>query len=139
MEQMVRLLGFVARRGQERMFAMDDVFTQAAHYFLIWVGFGTLVGLLAKAIFPGRDPGGALATVIIGVLGSIIGAGTLVYFSDSLRVTPISPVGFAVAIIGTMIILFSYRLLNGNIIREGGFMGRKWRRPRRRISVTEHR
>lgn len=117
---------------------MNDVFTQTAHYFLIWVGFGTLVGLLAKAIFPGKDPGGALATVIIGIIGSIMGAGTLVFFSDSLRVTPISAVGFAVAIIGTMVILFTYRLLNGTILREG-IAGRKWRRPRRRISVTEDR
>src|SRR4051794_37432386 len=101
------------------MRAMNEVFSQWANYALVWVGFGTLVGLLAKAIMPGRDPGGALATVIIGILGSIIGAGTLVFFSDGLRITPISPVGFVVAIAGTSMILFSYRLLNGTVLREG--------------------
>ena len=34
---------------------------------LVWVGFGTIVGLLAKATMPGRDPGGAVATLAMGV------------------------------------------------------------------------
>ena len=34
-----------------------------ANILLTWVGFGTLVGLLAKAIMPGRDPGGSIATL----------------------------------------------------------------------------
>ena len=40
---------------------------------LVWVGFGTVVGLLAKAIMPGRDPGGALVTLGMGIGGVIIG------------------------------------------------------------------
>lgn len=114
----------------------SNLFTQWAHLLLVWIGFGTIVGLLAKAIFPGRDPGGALATVLIGILGSIIGAGVLVFFSDSLRVTPISPVGFVVAILGTMVILSSYRLLDHP--RWGGWLPwRHHRRGRRRISIVE--
>jgi len=35
-----------------------------------WVGFGTIVGLMAKAIMPGRDPGGAVATLSMGVGGT---------------------------------------------------------------------
>lgn len=116
---------------------MSDIFTQWANYFLVWVGFGTLVGLLAKAILPGKDPGGAFATVIIGVIGSIIGAGTLVFFSESLRITPISPVGFVVAIAGTSLLLIVYRLLNGSVM-NGFKSGKwKWKQPRRRISVVE--
>ena len=38
---------------------------QWAEIFLIWVGFGTLAGLAAKAIMPGRDPGGAVATRVM--------------------------------------------------------------------------
>jgi uncharacterized membrane protein YeaQ/YmgE (transglycosylase-associated protein family) len=97
-----------------------EIFMQAAHYLLVWIGFGTLVGLLAKAIVPGRDPGGAFATLIIGILGSVIGAGVLVFFSG-LKVTPISIVGFPVALAGTMLILFSYRLLNGKGLFGDGF------------------
>lgn len=111
-----------------------DALRQVAEQLLQWVGFGTLVGLLAKAIFPGKDPGGTLATVIIGILGSVIGAGTLVFFSDSLRVTPISPLGFLVAICGTSIILFSYRLLSGNFVKS---LTATEKKPRRKVTVTE--
>lgn len=118
---------------------MDQVtalFAQWAHYFLAWVGFGTLVGLLAKAIFPGRDPGGAFATLMIGVLGSIIGAGVVMFFTSQ-RVMPISVIGFPVAIIGTSLILLTYRVLNGKGIFKEGLAGFKLRRGRRKISVIE--
>lgn len=117
------------------MEAAGTIFSQWAHLLLVWIGFGTLVGLLAKAIFPGKDPGGALATVIIGILGSIIGAGVLVFFSEDLRITPISPVGFLVAIAGTGVLLAVYRLLNA---RGLNVTWPAWRsRRRRRIAVVE--
>lgn len=115
---------------------MQDIFQQAVEQLLIWVGFGTLVGLLAKAIFPGKDPGGAISTVVIGIVGSIIGAGTLLFFSENLRVTPISPVGFVVAIAGTSLLLFCYRILNGNILKDG-FRMTTAKKPRRKVTVTE--
>ncbi len=113
-------------------------FTEFAHYLLVWIGFGTLVGLLAKAIFPGRDPGGALATLIIGVLGSLIGAGILVFFSG-LRVTPVSIVGFPVALAGTMLILFTYRLLSGKGVFKDGFarFGMRGGHHHRKVVVEE--
>lgn len=115
-----------------------EIFTQWAHYLLIWIGFGTLVGLLAKSIFPGRDPGGAFATLIIGILGSVIGAGVLIFFSG-LKVTPISIVGFPVALVGTMLILFSYRLLNGKGLFKDGFarFGMRGGHHHRKVIVEE--
>src|SRR4051794_35143962 len=83
---------------------MDEaasLFTQWAHFTLIWIGFGTVVGLLAKLILPGKDPGSAFATVIIGIFGSIVGAATL-YFFSGVRVSPISAGGFAVALVATI-------------------------------------
>jgi len=47
---------------------------------LMWVGFGTLVGLVAKAIMPGRDPGGAVATLLMGIAGTVLGCALLSYF-----------------------------------------------------------
>ncbi|MBM4074601.1 MAG: GlsB/YeaQ/YmgE family stress response membrane protein, partial [Planctomycetes bacterium] len=41
------------------------VLEHAAHELLMWTGFGTLVGLAAKAIMPGRDPGGAIGTLMM--------------------------------------------------------------------------
>ena len=54
---------------------------QWANDILIWIGFGTLVGLMAKAIMPGRDPGGAVATLMMGVGGAVIGCSMLMLCS----------------------------------------------------------
>ncbi len=87
---------------------------------LVWVGFGTLVGLLAKAIMPGRDPGGAITTLAMGIGGVIIGCGAWTLFSGGSRITPVSPMGMLVATAGAFSLLFFYRLLGGFLIREGG-------------------
>lgn len=87
---------------------------------LVWIGFGTLAGLLAKAIMPGKDPGGAVATLAMGVGGTVIGCGVLTFFTPGgTRVTPISVAGFAVATAGSFVILFFYKLLGGFYFREG--------------------
>lgn len=92
---------------------------QWAHDLLTWVGFGTLVGLMAKAIMPGRDPGGAVVTVLMGIGGSVVGCGVLMFLYEGRRVTPISPIGFLVGTGGALILLFFYKLLGGKIIKEG--------------------
>ena len=96
---------------------------------LVWVGFGTIVGLLAKAIMPGRDPGGAVATVAMGIGGTIIGCGICSFCYTGGRVTPISPIGFAVGTAGAFIILFFYKLLSGYWFTEVGTTNRAGRRP----------
>ena len=105
---------------------------QWANDILVWVGFGTLVGLLAKAIMPGRDPGGAVANLCMGVGGTIIGCGIVSYFYDGPRVTPISPLGMAVGTAGAFILLFFYRLLGGRLFPEGDRVARRSLRPHRR-------
>ncbi|MBI2807406.1 MAG: GlsB/YeaQ/YmgE family stress response membrane protein [Planctomycetes bacterium] len=90
-----------------------ELISQWMHLGLEWIGFGTLVGLIAKAVMPGKDGGGALATVILGILGSLIGAALLAFFVEGVHVTPISILGFFVALGGTSILLISYRILGG--------------------------
>jgi uncharacterized membrane protein YeaQ/YmgE (transglycosylase-associated protein family) len=102
---------------------MPEVARQWANDVLVWIGFGTLAGLLAKAIMPGRDPGGAVATLAMGIGGVIIGCGTVSYFFDGPRVTPISPIGFLVATAGAFVLLFFYRLLSGRFLKEEGRAG----------------
>ncbi len=92
---------------------------QWAHLVLVWIGFGTMAGLAAKAIMPGRDPGGAVATLMMGIGGSVVGSGTLMFFWQSTRVTPVSPLGFVVATTGAFIILFFYKILAGHFFTEG--------------------
>ena len=60
----------------------------------------------------GRDPGGAVATLAMGVGGTVIGCGVFAYFAGSMeRITPITPVGFVVATGGAFTLLFFYKLL----------------------------
>lgn len=106
---------------------------QWMHTALEWIGFGTVVGLIAKAVLPGKDGGGALATVIIGILGSVIGAALLAFFVEGAHVTPISLLGFFVALGGTTVLLVSYRLLGGG---AGIWPWLPFRAPHKRRATT---
>jgi uncharacterized membrane protein YeaQ/YmgE (transglycosylase-associated protein family) len=118
---------------------LNEQVQQWANDILVWIGFGTLVGLLAKAIMPGRDPGGAVATLAMGIGGTVIGCATLSYFYAGHRVTPISLPGLAVATAGAFVLLFFYRLLGGYWFVEGDLppqrrLGRPLRSSRYRSS-----
>lgn len=93
---------------------------QGAQEFLMWVGFGTLAGLAAKAIMPGKDPGGTVATLLMGIAGSVIGCGAVMFFGDGKKLTPISAMGFVAATLGAFTLLAFYRLLNGRFFQEHG-------------------
>lgn len=114
---------------------------QATHMMLLWVGFGTLVGLLAKAIMPGKDPGGAIGTMMMGIAGSVIGCGITAFFWTGTKVTPLSPIGFVTATVGAFILLFFYKLLAGQYYAEseGGDdrYYHRHRRYRRRRRIVE--
>jgi uncharacterized membrane protein YeaQ/YmgE (transglycosylase-associated protein family) len=103
---------------------------QWSNDILVWIGFGTLVGLPAKAIMPGRDPGGAVTTLAMGVVGTVIGCGRLGYFCTGYRVTPISPLGLLVSTVGAFVLLFFYKLLGGFWFVEGDIpLRQRLRRP----------
>ena len=89
-----------------------------AHEVLMWIGFGTVVGLSAKFLMPGRDPGGAVGTTLMGVVGSLIGCSMLLLFDTSFKVTPISPLGFVAGTAGAFLLLFFFRLLSNSYIVE---------------------
>ena len=83
---------------------------QWVNVVLIWIGFGTLTGLAAKALVPGRDPG-IVGTLVIGVLGSVAGPLILVSSLGRDEFNPISPLGFLAAVGGAVTLLAIYRLL----------------------------
>ena len=112
---------------------LSQTAAQLANDALVWVGFGCLVGLLAKAIMPGRDPGGAVTTILMGIGGSVIGCAMLMYFWHGQRVTPISPVGFLVATGGAFLLLLFYRLFAGYFFAEAEDGDRSPRYRRRRF------
>lgn len=105
-----------------------------ANLILTWVGFGTVVGLLAKAIMPGRDPGGAVATLLMGIGGTVIGCGVVSYFYGGEPIMPISVLGFICGTGGAFVILFFYKLLGGYWFTEGETPGVLARQRRRRRS-----
>jgi uncharacterized membrane protein YeaQ/YmgE (transglycosylase-associated protein family) len=77
--------------------------------FLSWIGLGLLVGALAKFIMPGKDPGGLIVTILIGVAGAIIGGaiGTRMGFGT---VTGFDARSILVATGGSMLLLILYRI-----------------------------
>ena len=99
-----------------------------ANDILVWIGFGTIVGLMAKGIMPGRDPGGALTTLMLGIGGTVVGCGILSFFMEGQRVTPVTPAGFVVATSGAFVLLFFYKLLGGYWFSEAGTLRRRARR-----------
>ena len=106
-----------------------------ANLALTWIGFGTVVGLAAKAVMPGRDPGGAIATVLMGVAGTLIGCACVQYFYAPVEpIQPISLQGFTVGSAGAFVILAFYKILGGYWFTEGeptGYRRRRRRRTRR--------
>ncbi|MEZ6053693.1 MAG: hypothetical protein R3B91_10700 [Planctomycetaceae bacterium] len=117
-----------------------EAFQHAVNEFLMWVGFGTIVGLTAKAIMPGRDPGGAIATMLMGIVGCVIGCGTVMFFTHETAIKPITPIGFCAATGGAFVLLLFYRIFAGSFFLEAE-AGDKWahntRRRRRRDGMAK--
>lgn len=78
---------------------------------LSWILFGLIAGAIAKFLMPGKDPGGCLVTIVIGILGALVGGflGTAVFNWG--RVTGFDLRSFLIAIGGAILLLLLYRLL----------------------------
>lgn len=78
---------------------------------IIWtIIIGLIVGIVAKFLMPGRDPGGFVITAIIGIVGSVIAT----YLGRVLGMyRPGESAGFIAAVIGAIILLFLYRMVTG--------------------------
>jgi uncharacterized membrane protein YeaQ/YmgE (transglycosylase-associated protein family) len=75
---------------------------------LLWIVFGLVVGAVAKLLMPGRDPGGFILTIVIGIVGALIGGWlgrVMGLYGEG------QPVGFLMAVVGAIILLGLYRLL----------------------------
>ena len=79
---------------------------------------GLLAGYIAKALMPGKDPGGFFVTILIGLAGSLVG---FFIFTELLGIGDSEAFdlgGLPGAIIGTMILLFAYRKIAGGDDRD---------------------
>ena len=71
--------------------------------------FGLFVGLIAKFLMPGKDPGGCIVTPLIGLVGAMIGT----FLGQQLRGREDYMAGWLMSIFGAIILLALYRMLFG--------------------------
>ncbi|MGH7309288.1 MAG: GlsB/YeaQ/YmgE family stress response membrane protein [Candidatus Rokuibacteriota bacterium] len=79
-------------------------------HILGWIVFGLVVGIVGKFLMPGRDPGGFVITAILGIVGALVGGfvGRLIgWYGEG------DPVGFIMAVAGSIIVLAAYRFTIG--------------------------
>lgn len=75
-----------------------------------WILFGLIVGIVGKFLMPGRDPGGFIVTILLGIAGAVIGG----YIGRALGMyREDDPVGFVMALLGSIVLLAIYRLFFG--------------------------
>ncbi len=73
-----------------------------------WIIFGLIIGALAKLVMPGRDPGGIIVTIVLGIVGALLGG----WLGRAIGLYgPDEAAGFVMALIGALILLGRYRLL----------------------------
>lgn len=78
---------------------------------MLWmIIVGLIVGALAKLVMPGRDPGGIIITILLGIVGSVV-AGFLGraigWYQEG------QPAGFIASVLGAVLLLFVYRTVTG--------------------------
>lgn len=88
-----------------------------------WILFGLIAGLIAKAVMPGRDPGGALITILLGIAGAVVGGwiGSALFGYGRGASDDISSPGFlmslVLSVVGAVVLLAIYRLATGRSMR----------------------
>ena len=79
-----------------------------------WIVLGLIAGAIAKAIYPGHQGGGILATILLGIVGAFIGGSLGIFFSTgtlALAAPTLSIPGIGVAVLGAIIAVFLWNLL----------------------------
>ncbi len=77
---------------------------------LMWILFGLIVGALAKLVMPGKDPGGIIVTMLLGIAGAVLGGfvgRAMGFYSEG------EPAGFLMAFLGAIVLLALYRMMVG--------------------------
>lgn len=80
----------------------------AEYGIIAWIIIGGLAGAIAKLIMPGKDPGGCLVTIVLGIVGAVVAGflGRMIGWYE-----PGEGAGFLAAIVGAIIVLAIYRMV----------------------------
>jgi uncharacterized membrane protein YeaQ/YmgE (transglycosylase-associated protein family) len=72
-----------------------------------WMLFGLIIGAIAKLVMPGRDPGGFIVTMLIGIVGALLGG----WIGQALGwYRPNEGAGFFMSLLGAILLLWLYRV-----------------------------
>jgi uncharacterized membrane protein YeaQ/YmgE (transglycosylase-associated protein family) len=84
-----------------------------------WIVFGLIAGIIAKAIMPGKDPGGAIVTILLGIAGAVLGGfiGRALFGYGGSGSEPGMIMSMVLAFIGAIVLLAGYRLVRGRSLR----------------------
>ena len=76
--------------------------------WIVWIIIGVIAGAIAKLLIPGKDPGGCIVTILLGIAGALLAG----FIGQSLGLaSTANGAGFIGAVIGAFVILFIYRLI----------------------------
>jgi uncharacterized membrane protein YeaQ/YmgE (transglycosylase-associated protein family) len=80
----------------------------AAMGIIAWILFGLVVGVIAKLLMPGRDPGGFIVTSLLGIAGALVGG----FLGRALNLYgPNDSAGWLMSILGAVVLLALYRMM----------------------------
>jgi uncharacterized membrane protein YeaQ/YmgE (transglycosylase-associated protein family) len=79
-----------------------------SHGWIAWIIIGGLAGAIAKLLMPGKDPGGCIVTVLLGIAGALLAG----FLGQMMNIdAAMNGAGFIGAILGAFLILLIYRLI----------------------------
>ena len=75
---------------------------------ITWILFGLVIGVIAKLLMPGRDPGGFIVTILLGIAGALLGG----FIGRAMGLYgPDESAGWIMSILGAIVLLLLYRMM----------------------------
>ena len=79
-----------------------------------WIVYGLIIGIVAKLLMPGKDPGGFIVTALLGIAGAVVGG----FIGQALGLYGQGEAaGFLMSTLGAVILLFLYHKLRGPALK----------------------
>ncbi len=99
------------RAGAKKESIIKGEVRQETVGILAWILVGLVAGVLAKIAMPGPDPGGVLLTIVIGIVGAVIGGFVMENFLGGPGVSGVNLTSILVATLGSVVLLVVYRAI----------------------------
>jgi uncharacterized membrane protein YeaQ/YmgE (transglycosylase-associated protein family) len=100
-------------KGRRNVERRQRAAEESIMHIIGWIVFGLIVGIVAKFLMPGRDPGGFVITALLGMVGAVVGGfvGRMIgLYGEG------DPIGFIMAVLGSIIVLVVYRVTMGRTL-----------------------